>query len=76
MGTKRHVYMQNCVFIDESGFDINMHRSRAWSQRGTQAIVESLSTRAVSYTIIGAISAFGIVIVSIRIQETLRKERL
>lgn len=58
--------MQNCVFLDESGFDINMHRSRAWSYRSTQAIIELLSARAVSHTIIGAISAFGVMIVSIR----------
>lgn len=43
-----------------------MHRSRAWSQRDIQAIVESPSVRAISYTIIGAISAFGVVNVTIR----------
>lgn len=58
---KGMLYIQNCVLLDESGFDINMHRSRAWSQRGIQAIVESSSARAVSYTIIGVISAFGVV---------------
>lgn len=46
------LYMQNCVFIDESGFDINMRRSRAWSKRGTQAIIESPSARAVSQLLV------------------------
>lgn len=35
---KGMLFMQNCVFIDESGFDINMRRSRGWSTRGTQAV--------------------------------------
>lgn len=26
-------YLKNCIFVDESGFDINMRRSRGWSQR-------------------------------------------
>lgn len=43
-----------------------MNRSRAWSQRGTRAIIESHSVRAVSHTIISAISAFGAVKVNIR----------
>ncbi|CEP18324.1 hypothetical protein [Parasitella parasitica] len=59
---KRMLYMQNCVFLDESGFDINMRRSRAWSARGTQAVRESPSARAVSHTVIGAVSAFGVVV--------------
>ncbi|KAI8070082.1 hypothetical protein BDF21DRAFT_344712, partial [Thamnidium elegans] len=28
---KGMIYPQNCVFLDESGFDINMTRGRAWS---------------------------------------------
>lgn len=66
MATKRHALYTNYVLLDKSGFDINMHRSRAWSQRDIQAIVESPSVRAISYTIIGAISAFGVVNVTIR----------
>ncbi|KAI8988606.1 hypothetical protein BDF20DRAFT_342833 [Mycotypha africana] len=26
-------FLTNCVFLDESAFDINMKRSRAWSQK-------------------------------------------
>ena len=73
---KGMLYMQNCVFLDESGFDINMRRLRAWSQRGTQAIIESPSARAVSYTIIGAISAFGVVNVSIRDPGNVKKRKV
>ncbi|CEJ01567.1 hypothetical protein RMCBS344292_15590 [Rhizopus microsporus] len=27
-------FLTNCVFLDESAFDINMKRSRAWSAKG------------------------------------------
>ncbi|KAG2192802.1 hypothetical protein INT47_005349 [Mucor saturninus] len=54
-------YLNNCIFVDESGFDINMRRSRGWSQRGTEAIITAPSARGVSHTVIGAISAIGVV---------------
>lgn len=73
---KGMLYMQNCVFLDKSGFDINMHRLRAWSQDGTQAMIESPSARAVSHTIIGGISAFGVVNVSIRDPGNVKKRKI
>ncbi|KAI8096113.1 hypothetical protein BDF21DRAFT_324269, partial [Thamnidium elegans] len=27
-------FTKNCIFIDESGFDISMRHSRAWSRKG------------------------------------------
>ena len=59
-------YLKNCIFVDESGFDINMRRSRGWSKRGTQAVVTTPSARGVSHTVIGAISAIGVVNLSMR----------
>lgn len=70
---KGMVYMQNCVFLDASGLDINMRRSRSWSQRGTQATIESPSARAIAHTIIDAISAYGAVNVNIRKFQKKRK---
>ena len=70
------LYMQNCVFLDESGFDINMRRSRVWSKRGTQVIIESSSVRAASHTIIGAVSAFGVVNVNIQDPGNIKKRRV
>ena len=32
-------FLTNCVFLDESAFDINMKRSRVWSKKGSRAIV-------------------------------------
>ncbi|CAO3678991.1 unnamed protein product [Rhizopus microsporus] len=54
-------FMKNCVFLDEAGFDVNMRRSRGWAQRGKPAIEETTSARGVSHTVIGAVSAFGVV---------------
>ena len=34
-------YMSNCVFVDESGFNINMRSPSAWSTVDTPAIVKS-----------------------------------
>lgn len=63
---KRMIYLQNCVFLDESGFDINMTRERAWSTREEPAVVETPSGRATSHTVLGAISSVGVVNVSMR----------
>lgn len=68
-------FMQNCVFL-EAGFDINMRHSRGWSRRDTPAIIESPSARCVSHTIIGAISAFGVVNVSIREPGNVKKRKV
>ncbi|OAC99616.1 hypothetical protein MUCCIDRAFT_167033 [Mucor lusitanicus CBS 277.49] len=60
-------YLNNCVFVDESAFDINMRPATARSASGTPAIVTTPSTRAVSHTILGAISAMGVVNIEIRL---------
>ena len=49
-------YMSNYVFVDESGFNINMRSPSAWSTVDTPAIVKTKSTRAISHTILGALS--------------------
>ena len=53
-----------------------MRCSRAWSQHDTQAIIESPSARAVSHTIIDAISAFGVVNVSIRYSGNIKRRKV
>ncbi|KAG1470052.1 hypothetical protein G6F56_002901 [Rhizopus delemar] len=63
---KGMVYTENCVFLDELGFDINMTRGRAWSAIGKPVIVETPSGRAVSHTVLGAISSAGVVNMSMR----------
>ncbi|KAG1471174.1 hypothetical protein G6F56_002274 [Rhizopus delemar] len=64
---KETIYPQNCVFLDESGFDINMTRGRARSAVGEPAVVETPSGRAVSDTVLGAISSAGVICKDIHI---------
>ncbi|KAG1137106.1 hypothetical protein G6F37_011480 [Rhizopus arrhizus] len=52
-------FLKNCVLLDESAFDINMKRSRAWSRKGTRTIVTRPTTRANTTSILGAISTVG-----------------
>jgi transposase len=69
-------YLSNCVFVDESGFDINMRPPSAWSTVGTPAIVETKSTKATSHTILGAISAMGVVDIELRVAEKPKQRRI
>ncbi|KAG1054585.1 hypothetical protein G6F43_003415 [Rhizopus delemar] len=69
-------FMKNCVFLDEAGFDVNMRRSRGWTQRGKPAIEERASARGVSHTVIGAVSALGVVNVSMREPGNVKKRRV
>lgn len=72
--TKGMDFMKNCVFLDESGFDINMRHSR--SQRGTEAVIESPSARGVSHIVIGTVSAFGVVNLSIRDPGNVKRRKM
>lgn len=69
-------FTKNCIFIEESGFDINMRRSRAWSKKGTEAVIPTASTRAVSHTVIGAISAIGVVNITMRVPLSPKKIKI
>ncbi|EIE78679.1 hypothetical protein RO3G_03383 [Rhizopus delemar RA 99-880] len=48
-------YTENCVFIDEAGFHINMRNNWARSPAGTRAVVKTAKTRATSHSVIEAI---------------------
>ncbi|GAA5813077.1 hypothetical protein MFLAVUS_006544 [Mucor flavus] len=68
-------YLNNCIFVDESGFDINMRRSRRWYKRGTEAVITTLSSRGVSHTVIGAILAIGVVNLSMRESGNIKRRK-
>ena len=59
-------FLINCVFLDESAFDINMKHRRAWSKKGTRTIVTRPTTRANIISILGAISAAGLITVGVK----------
>ncbi|KAG0907558.1 hypothetical protein G6F33_010465 [Rhizopus arrhizus] len=62
-------FTRNCVFLDESAFHINLKRSMAWSKKGTPAVVTVPKTRATTTTILGAISAEGLIRCSLRLPQ-------
>ncbi|KAG1452272.1 hypothetical protein G6F55_008764 [Rhizopus delemar] len=62
-------FTTNCVFLDESAFHINLKRSMAWSRKGTPAVVTVPKTRATTTTILGAISAEGLIKCSLRLPQ-------
>lgn len=59
--------MQNCVFVDEAGFDINMRSSYGGFLSDAQAIAEMSFTRAVSHTVLGTISTERVVYIEVRV---------
>ncbi|KAG2215958.1 hypothetical protein INT45_010102 [Circinella minor] len=67
-------YLQNCMFVDETGFNINMRQPYARSISGMPAIVETPTTRAISHTILGAISANDVIAIEIR--EPMKSKKL
>ncbi|KAG1032410.1 hypothetical protein G6F43_013778 [Rhizopus delemar] len=70
-------FLTNCVFLDESAFDMNMKRSRAWARKGSRAIVTRPTTRANTTSILGAISAAGLITVGVKKNLDLqRRERV
>lgn len=69
-------YLKNCIFVDESGFDINMRRSRGWSPRGSKSITETPSTKATSHSVLGAISAIGVVNMKLRESGNLKRRKV
>lgn len=68
-------FMTNYVFLDESAFDINMKRSRAWSTNGTRAIVTRPTTRANTTSILGVISASGLIAVGVKKPRSAKKRK-
>ncbi|KAG1448508.1 hypothetical protein G6F56_008922 [Rhizopus delemar] len=53
-------YTNNCVFIDEAGFHINMRNNWARSPAGTRAVVKTAKTRVTSHSVIGAIHSSAV----------------
>lgn len=66
MGRHRYEVSAKLRFWDEAGFSINMRSPNARSIRGTPAIVETPTSRALSHTILGAISANDVLTIEIR----------
>ncbi|KAG2196543.1 hypothetical protein INT47_010382 [Mucor saturninus] len=50
-------YLENCVFVEESGFNTNMRPPSGWSLKGKPAVTDTPTDRAVSLTVLDAITA-------------------
>ncbi|KAI8638013.1 hypothetical protein BD408DRAFT_36486 [Parasitella parasitica] len=59
-------YLENCVFVDESGFNINRRPPSGWSLKGKPAVTDTPTGRAVSHTVLGAITAKFVVSIELR----------
>lgn len=59
-------FTKNCIFIDETGFHINLRNNWARADTGIPAIVKTTKTKAPSHTIIGAIHASSVIHVAIK----------
>ncbi|OBZ81029.1 hypothetical protein A0J61_10922, partial [Choanephora cucurbitarum] len=60
-------FLRNCVFIDESGFDINMRPSYGRLASGAPAIASKPSAKAESHSILCAIATVGVVNIEVRV---------
>lgn len=69
-------YLQNCVFIDESAFDINIKPSCGRAARGTPAVTTTPTIRAKSHSILETISIIGAVNVNVRTPQMSRRIRV
>lgn len=74
VGTTDMDYPRNCIFVDDAGFNINIRSLNARSHKGTPAVVETPSTRAITHSILRAIAAHDII--SVEIREPLKSKKV
>jgi hypothetical protein len=60
-------FLGSCVFIDESGSHIIIIRDDIWISEGEILMVEVEKTRTMSHVILGVISVYAAVSVSVRV---------
>ncbi|KAG2201892.1 hypothetical protein INT45_006192, partial [Circinella minor] len=58
-------FFSECIFIDEAGFNRNMHRSQGWSEVGSPCKITT-ETKGLNISILGAITAHGVITLSRR----------
>lgn len=64
-------FENNCVFLDEAGFNLYISRTRGWSRKGKPCKVLVPKSKGKNITILGAISSAGIIDISLRVPEVL-----
>ncbi|KAG2221889.1 hypothetical protein INT45_012533 [Circinella minor] len=58
-------FFSECIFIDEAGFNRNMHRSQGWPEVGSPCKI-TMETKGPNISILGAITAHGVITLSRR----------
>ncbi|KAG2221165.1 hypothetical protein INT45_007742 [Circinella minor] len=58
-------FFSECIFIDEVGFNRNMHRSQGWSEVGSPCKITT-ETKGPNISILGAINVHGVITLSRR----------
>ncbi|KAG1172519.1 hypothetical protein G6F70_006404 [Rhizopus microsporus] len=56
-------FMNECVFLDEAGFNRSMHRSYGWSEAGAPCKID-VQTKGANVSILGAICKSGLITLS------------
>ncbi|CEG78228.1 hypothetical protein RMATCC62417_12866 [Rhizopus microsporus] len=69
-------FTTNCVFLDESAFHINLKRDMAWSKKGIPVIATVPTMKVNAASILGAISATGLINVSLRVPKCIKKRKV
>lgn len=59
-------FEKNCVFIDETGFNLYISRTRDWLKVGEPAKTVVTENKGTTVTILGAISSQGVIDISLR----------
>ncbi|KAF7725528.1 hypothetical protein EC973_009558 [Apophysomyces ossiformis] len=60
LADKEMDFDNNCVFLDEAGFNLHMTRTRGWSKKGAPAKTTVPASKGTTITILGAISSAGL----------------
>ncbi|KAG0874569.1 hypothetical protein G6F16_003693 [Rhizopus arrhizus] len=66
LADKEMDFENNCVFLDEAGFNLHMTRTRGWSKKGAPAKTTVPASKGTTITILGAISSAGVIDISLR----------
>ncbi|KAG1143384.1 hypothetical protein G6F37_012093 [Rhizopus arrhizus] len=61
LADKEMVFENNCVFLDEVGFNLHMTCTRGWSKKGVPAETTVPASKGTTITILGAISSAGVI---------------
>lgn len=69
-------FLKNCIFIEESDFNISTRLSTVRSIHSALAIITRSLIKAISYSVLDVVSAFGVLTIEVRIPKFPKKKKL